>query len=279
MEIFYENSKKEKLNLQSWPLMLQEPEKLFSNKWSYKARSAEKNGGKIEKFYKSTAEKTATISVFAESRSEYQEIMARFEEICGIDIVGNTAGKLYVNGWYMPCFIFEADYSEYEEDFYTVEKKVSIVSPMPFWINPKRFIFSVLNNTEHATTGKDYPHDFAYDFKNSMHSGYVKNTGYSDADFEAIIYGACENPSFSIGEHTYSVNTSLYTGEYIVINSAEKKLYKVKNSGEKENIFHLKGRSFYIFERIPAGINTVSWSGFFGFDIVIFSERSEPLWK
>lgn len=57
MEIFYVNSQNQRLRLDEWPLVLQEPEKLFSHKWSYKSSGGEKNGSKIEKFYKNTAEK------------------------------------------------------------------------------------------------------------------------------------------------------------------------------------------------------------------------------
>ena len=74
------------------------------------------------------------------------------------------------------------------------------------------------------------------------------------------------------------MDARLYIGEYMVIDSRSKKVYKVKNNGEKVNLFHARGRDFYIFEKIPSGIMAVSWSGEFGFDITLLSERSEPVW-
>ena len=79
MEIFYINSQNQRLRLDEWPLVLQEPEKLFSHKWSYKSSGGEKNGSKIEKFYKNTVEKSAKVSVFADSVEEYTEAIAELE--------------------------------------------------------------------------------------------------------------------------------------------------------------------------------------------------------
>ena len=44
------------------------------------------------------------------------------------------------------------------------------------------------------------------------------------------------------------------------------------------NLFNVRGRDFYIFEKIPTGILNVSWSGSFGFDLNLLSERGEPKW-
>ena len=64
----------------------------------------------------------------------------------------------------------------------------------------------------------------------------------------------------------------------MVINSATKKIYKVKNNGEQVNLYHCQGREFYIFEKIPPGTLAVAWAGGFGFDIKLLQERSEPKW-
>lgn len=281
MEVYYMNSKNEKIELSGWPLMIQEPEKLFSHKWSYKAKSEEKNGGKIERFYKNVTEKSATISVFAESKADYEKTMKRFSEACELDIIENSPGKLYINDLYMKCFIFESDYSEYEEDFYTVEKEISIVSGFPFWIKETSYVFRT-DVSLPSTGGKknlDFPYDFKCDFSSSMVGRTINNTGIAPANFEITIYGACLNPYINIGGETYRVYASLDTGEYLKINSITKKIYKVKVNGEVVNQFNLRDRDPQpYFRKISPGINAVTWSGAYGVDVTLFEERSEPEW-
>ena len=125
---------------------------------------------------------------------------------------------------------------------------------------------------------KDYPHGYAHDYANGAQNTILLNEGLVDADFEITIYGACANPMIVIGGHSYSVNTELLTGEYLKINSKEKKIYKVKTNGEVVNQFDFRNRDHYIFKKIGAGANNVAWSGIFGFDVTLLEERSEPKW-
>lgn len=125
---------------------------------------------------------------------------------------------------------------------------------------------------------KDYPHGYSYDYANGAQNTMLLNEGIADADFEITIYGACVNPMIVIGGHAYSVDTEILTGEYLKINSKEKKVYKVKYDGEVVNQFDFRNREYYIFKKISAGANNVAWSGMFGFDVTLLEERSEPKW-
>ena len=96
--------------------------------------------------------------------------------------------------------------------------------------------------------------------------------------YEMVVYGPCENPEILMGSHKYHVNCQLETGEYLVINSLSKKIYKVKNDGEQVNQYNLQDRDWYVFQKIASGSHSVSWSGLFGFDITMYERRSEPKW-
>ena len=74
------------------------------------------------------------------------------------------------------------------------------------------------------------------------------------------------------------MNCQLETGEYLVINSLSKKIYKVKNDGEQVNQYNLQDRDWYVFQKVASGSHSVSWSGLFGFDITMYERRSEPKW-
>ena len=84
--------------------------------------------------------------------------------------------------------------------------------------------------------------------------------------------------SVYIAGHAYTVNCDAETGEYITIDSVAKTITKTAKDGTITNIFNLRGRESYIFEKIPTGEISVSWDGDFDIDIILLEERSEPKW-
>lgn len=83
-----------------------------------------------------------------------------------------------------------------------------------------------------------------------------------------IIYGPCINPLIRIAGHIYELRTTLYDGEYAVIDSStryakDRKIVKVKTDGTEENLFNSKNNESSIWEKIPAGLSIVSWNGAF----------------
>lgn len=124
----------------------------------------------------------------------------------------------------------------------------------------------------------DYPYDYSFDYMALDQSQNITNGSYAAAHFEMLVYGACTNPSVIIGGHEYEVDCVLATGEYLVINTLNKKVYKVNLDGTKESQLNNRNRDSYIFEKLPSGSNTVQWNGLFGFDVNMLMERSEPIW-
>ncbi|HEX2935803.1 MAG TPA: hypothetical protein VHO72_10660 [Bacteroidales bacterium] len=124
----------------------------------------------------------------------------------------------------------------------------------------------------------DYPYDYAFDYMALDQNQNITNSSYAAAHFEMLIYGACTNPSVIIGGHEYEVDCTLATGEYLVINTLNKKVYKVNLDGTKEGQLNNRNRDSYLFEKLPSGSNTVQWNGLFGFDVNMLMERSEPIW-
>jgi phage-related protein len=93
-----------------------------------------------------------------------------------------------------------------------------------------------------------------------------------------IIFGPCSAPTVYVSGHAYTVNCDAELGEYITIDSVEKTVTKTAIDGTTTNVFNLRGRESYIFEKIGAGANTVVWDGGYGVDIILMEERSEPKW-
>ena len=86
------------------------------------------------------------------------------------------------------------------------------------------------------------------------------------------------NPKIHIAGHTYEVNCEIGADEYLTIDSLDKTIVLKKNDGTTVNCFNLRNRDSYIFQTIPQGKNVVLWDNSFGFDVILFEERSEPKW-
>ena len=106
----------------------------------------------------------------------------------------------------------------------------------------------------------------------------VDNTSFYPSDFTLTIYGPCAEPMVTVGENVYLVHTDLAKGDYLVIDSRNRKITRVLNDGTRINDFAKRDKEHYIFEKIPQGIQPVSWESNFDFDISILDERGEPKW-
>lgn len=232
---------------------------------------------KISSFTNGITEKTLPVIIKAGSEEEGLRIKNALFEIAEKDILTHSHGKIVIGEYYLKCFIKGSKKSNYLIDKGYLETELHIVTDLPMWTKESTTAFKA-GQVASVGQNKDFPHDYAYDYANGAQNTTLLNSGFADADFEITIYGSCKNPMVVISGHTYSVETELLTGEYLKINSKEKKIYKVKYNGEVVNQFDLRNREYYIFKKISAGTNTVTWNGMFGFDVTLLEERSEPKW-
>lgn len=280
MEIYYENSKKKKISLSEWPIAIDDVTPLFAKKWEYELNEFRlKNKSELEQMYRTTASIKLKIQIFADSREEFEQITNDFQEITEIDVLTGTEGKLWCNGYYMPCFIVADEAQDYEEDFYTVDSSIEILSINPFWYKEQTKQF-LPGTTSEDTDGLDFPFDFEFDFAADQAGvAHWEIDHYTSSHFLMHIYGPCENPRILVNGYPYQVFTSLASGDYLEINSRKNTVIKYLANGTTENCYN--SRLFYprIFEKIPSGALTFNWSGAFGFDVVLYIERSEPKWS
>ena len=124
-------------------------------------------------------------------------------------------------------------------------------------------------------------HGYVYGYPYRYASGSVKtssNDSLISSNFKLIIYGPATDPSLYVGNHLYSVETEIEPGEYLEIDSREKIVDLVQADGTRISKINSRNRDSYIFQKIPAGNVSASWNNSFGFDLIIYDERSEPKW-
>lgn len=275
MNLYYEGSDGTVIDFMSGPLAAQEPESLVSSKWSYSTISGVNDLGKIKRFWKSTEERKLKVTVLADDVEEFNSVMYQMHRTFDRDIRQMTPGKLWWNDFYKEVFAIESDHDAFEELMESVERTITFLSVYPYWIRKSTFQYLSYTGVAGAL---DYPMDYGFDYDQSEYIETVNNDCIGAANFEIIFFGPCINPTVTIGEHSYTLYVTLDAGEFARIDSKTKKITKHSVTGDVENIFHLRDKESYIFERIPEGSTTILRSKDLGVDISIFDERGEPDW-
>lgn len=278
MKFYYINSKNEKIDFSTYPYLFQSGN-LLDYSWGY-----ENNGLKITDFKKENREYNISIAVLPDFKIPLDERKQLFNQyvnnllsVFDYDVLNNKCGRLYNDsGSYLECFIVSSEKSEWNIGKPFMFNDFVLVTNTPFWTKETTHIFKSSEIT--STNNKRYPGRYGYRYANGLNNSSINNEHYADSNFKLLIYGKCINPTVIIGGNIYKVHTLIEEGERLEIDSKNKTVVKVRNSGYIENLFNSRDKENYIFQKIPSGLNSVNWSGDFDFDIILYEERSEPKW-
>lgn len=194
------------------------------------------------------------------------------------DVILEQKGKLHIGDYYMNCWIYGITNSDYLNSERFLKSEFKVVTDEPVWRKEKTFEF--IPSEVKSDYGFDFPFDFPFDFQNTpLQVNSLNNESIFDVNFKMTFYGAVENPQIQINGHTYRMNCNLEQGERIVIDSLAKTINKYGVDNSEQNFFNYRYKPESIFEKIPCGVQMLSWGGEFGFDITLIDERSEPKWK
>ena len=242
--------------------------------WSYDTIN-----NRISRFYRSMRDRTLPLIIKCESDKEAVAVKNRLHELAEADIEAMIPGKIFVGDYYTSGYITASVKSNYLITKRLCYIELTLTSDDPAWYREQTHTF--LPDTGISIGiggGTDYPYDYPYDYAISLKGKKIMCDSVESNDFRLLIYGEATNPSVEIGGHTYKINGSIGKGETLMIDSLTKKITLTTATGAKINWFDKRGREEYIFEPIPAGQNTVSWVGTFGFDLTVIEKRSEPRW-
>lgn len=276
MNIYYENSAGEKLNLLSEPYRLQTGN-LFNYAWDYEYKKYSSRV-KFTRFYKHISTVPLTLAITGRSEESYCSAINRFCEVTERDVINNTPGKLYVGEQYLECFLTESSKTSWESDITVLDNTVKLISPNPVWITEKNFSFQKKTAKEKIFEHLDHPYDYPHDLLAEPYGIDRIEGGTSDSHFKMTIYGPAVFPEIFINGYKHRVNTVVAEGEYLTIDSREETVVRCMVDGTKINEYDNREHEHSVFKKIPAGIMETEWNGSFGWDITLFEERSEPRW-
>lgn len=259
-------------------ILNKEPYKvLMSDLTDYDNVEIESNG-KIVGFIKEIAERKLNIDIISSSKETTQELCNKLNEVFEKDIYNDIAGKIYIDDYYMRCFIKSCKKSKRGNGVIR-SYEYTLITDYPFWI--KETTYQYLAEPPEAVKYTDLENgimfpEFPFDFAPVRGEKILENPSFTDSNFIMIIYGFVESPQVSIAGHPYRVETTVYEGERLVIDSKKGTVKKIGRLGEVVDCYNARQKDYSVFEKIPAGLNVFQWSGGFGIDITLFDERSEP---
>lgn len=234
---------------------------------------------RISRFYRSTTKRSLPLVVIGKTEEEAKAARTRLFEIAEADIFAMLPGKIYVGEHYSTGFITASKKSRYLYNKRYCNLALEFTSADPAWYLERTHTFLPgSGETIGVGGGTDYPYDYMYDYALSTTGRSIVCNAVSNSAFRLLIYGSAVNPSVIIGGHRYVINGTIGEGETLLIDSLAKTITLTTALGNKINWFDKRGREDYIFEPIPAGKNSVSWIGTFGFDLTVIEKRSEPTW-
>lgn len=247
---------------------------LHDFEWSYGTAS-----GRISAFSAASAlEHSVPVRIIHPDDTEAVRLKNRLFEIMEYDVVHNSAGKLWIGDWYLPCWCMASEKSNYGAKGY-LALTLKLVTDRPQWVKESRHILYESAQNGPQSPYLDYPYTYEYDYApDESRREIITQEGIQPAEFVLTIAGAASYPSMVIGEHEYSVDAEIGAGELLIIDSMEKRVYKRKSNGEEENLFAKRNRESYIFQPIPSGSVSVTWDGTFAAELILYMQRSEPVW-
>lgn len=277
-DIYYINSAGVRLDLLKSPYMLQTGD-IFDYKWEIDSVNTSSVSGKITRFSRSVQKRKLKLSIMNYSRQTYYDAINKFDEVVDFDVMNETPGELHFGKQYMKCYFITSEKTEWENDIELIDNEVTLAVEHPFWITEQKYEFKEKTG-EAIGEYLDFPFDMPFDFMGDKKGvGSITLDHYTSCDFLLTIYGPCINPRIVIGRNLYEIKTTLDAGEYMQIDSKTGTVIRTRINGMKVNEFDNRVTSPNSpFERIQPGYNLVSWDGSFGFDLLLYKERSAPVW-
>lgn len=275
--IYYENSAGGIIRFDEAPIVVQTTG-LFDWQWNISAYDrAIRDGGRAVAARRPVQDRTLVLDVFADTQTEHNAAIDRLHNVLEYDLCALTPGKLWINNRYVRCFAF-ASVKTLDRDWTTytvVGLTLKLISPA--WVREETVTVLPMT-TATDTADKKYVGKYPYKYSEGGNVARFVNDTASSAPMIIKIFGACANPSVYVGENEYSVNTSIATGDYVIIDQRDKSITRVSQSGTRSNIFNLRKKSVDNFAPAPSGALTVSCSGQFACEVTFLTQRSEPEW-
>lgn len=281
IELIYESSSGKKLNLTQLPYWTN-VEPIFDYEWDYTERDR-RRGSIVAGFTKKVATKQLVLHILGENKAQRDLAIDEFNSAIETDIYNGTPGKIWCGDWYTLGYIVASKNEKWQYDKPVVKKTITLVREQESWFRKivKKSYESNMIKPDPEEWDKDFEpnYDYKYDFMTDFDAS-VKliNPDVLPSNFILNIQGYAEQPEIHIGENVIQFNLEVPHGAVLQVSAITKKTTMTLADRTEINVFGARSPDYYIFQRLPSGVNTVTWNGMFDWEITLFEERSEPRW-
>lgn len=212
----------------------------------------------------------------------------RFLELCDLGALSESPGRLHVGEWYLECYVTKGSPSFMTRN--AAKYDVTLTSDDAVWRRETTYRLLPGSGREVENETLDYPHDYSHDYGTSSVAGVTLDVpGVSPCDVRIRVYGHAVAPYVRIGANTYQVNVTVPDGAILTIDTTLKASMRGDavtlrgRYGDVQDVFSKRlrgaeGSGSYIFERVPAGPQVVSWPQGFGADVTLIERRGRLPW-
>jgi hypothetical protein len=274
----YVNSEGTELILDDWERYLINTDALRSFSWDYTVANRPSGyGGKVTRFTRPAFEKSVRIGVRGNTEAEFADRIERLHALTEVDMLANTPGKLWLNNQYINCYLgIASDLNVWSKRGHFAEKEVKVLITEPFWCREVTQAFTVAAGTA-STDGKKYTGIYPYRYGTTFSGSTINNTHYTSCPAIITFASAGDQPSVHIAGHGYTVDTTVGTGESVVIDQVQRTILHYNIAGVATNVFQYRDKTSDIFQYIPTGTSAVLYNA--DFSITLIQQRSEPTWN
>lgn len=244
--------------------------------WEFKPEGTElANGFRVAKIRKQPA--TYQIKLIVRGTTEAREtILNELHDDFESDVRNMQTGRIVWGDWYADGYVVVSETVPHPDVDSWTENTIDFYIPSGYWLKETKHSFTKASRP--VTGFLEFPYDFPYDFTPPVASAGTWDSGSSfAADFKMEIKGYCTNPRITINGHVYAINATIPWYNTATIDSRNKTVIRT-GTWNTLNLFDARGKEQSVFEKIPAGVLTLSW-GAFDFDLTLYEERSEPKWS
>lgn len=254
---------------------------LYGYEWQYETiNSVSGYGGNVSAFRHDPRLLDLDIRLRGFSRAGFMAKMNELHAISESDIIANSPGKLYVGNQYATCFLATSgNVSSMARSGRFCTETIGVLFTRPYWCTEKVYRYNVAEILSDDTTGKKYNGRYAYRYGSGLAVSTIANTHYAECPAIITVYGPTSNPLIQIAGNTYNVDVVLLSTERLVIDQVKKEIYIVDLNGNRRNVFNARNKAYDIFKPIPAGEQTLSYSGEFMMTVTLIEQRSQLEWR
>lgn len=268
--IYYESGTKERIYLDQEPFWMQTGD-FLDYEWLYNTRN-----NCISGFQKEISEKEFLITVFGNNDQEYSSNWARIHDVFEKDVCNMTPGKLYFGEYYLVCYIFASEKTEWEYDCNMHDNLYRLVTDYPFWIKESTILIPTV--TAPVAAGLTYPYTYDYMYGENGFSVTFENDHFTACDFRLTAHGLFDKLTFAINGNLYEVDVTCKENESITIDTKDETIIKTDIYGNRWNVYGDQNFDYNNFAKIPPGKIALSYSRNHALEFTFYRERSEPKW-